>query len=164
MAGDSTGKLIADKYRVDAYLGPAGLGELYRGTNTLLDKPVSISILSAGQELAQRFFTEAKAAAKVNHPNVLNLIDFGTHDGNSYAVFEAASGETLAEALGREQRLPVEMAVEIARQAAVGLGAAHAAGVIHGNLTPANVLAYNNDAGSISVKVFGFGTANAIND
>jgi len=164
MAGESTGKLIADKYRVDAYLGPAGLGELYRGTNTLLEKPVSISILTGSPDLSQRFFGEAKAAAKVNHPNVLNLIDFGTHDGNSYAVFEAASGESLAEALGREQRLPVEMSVESARQAAAGLGAAHAAGVIHGNLTPENVLAYSNDTGVVSVKVFGFGTANAIND
>ena len=164
MAGESTGKLIADKYRVDTYLGPAGLGELYRGTNTLLEKPVSISILTGGPDLAQRFFTEAKAAARVNHPNVLNLIDFGTHDGNSYAVFEAASGETLTEALGREQRLPVEMSVEIARQVAAGLAAAHAAGVIHGNLTPANVLAYSSDSGVISVKVFGFGTANAIID
>ena len=164
MPGESTGKLIADKYRVDAYLGPAGLGELYRGTNTLLEKPVSISILTAGQDLAQRFFSEAKAAAKVNHPNVLNLIDFGTHDGHSYAVFESASGETLAEALRREERLPAEMAVEIARQTAAGLSSANSAGIIHGNLTPSNIIVWSPNPGDVSVKVFGFGTANAINE
>ena len=118
MPGELTGKLIAEKYRVDAYLGPAGLGELYRGINTLLDKPVSISILTAGQDLADRYFAEAKAAAKVDHRNVLNLIDFGTYDGTSYAVYEAANGETLAEALRREETLPADMSVEIARQIA----------------------------------------------
>ena len=164
MPGELTGKLIAEKYRVDAYLGPAGLGELYRGINTLLDKPVSILILTSGQELAQRFFAESKAAAKVDHPNVLNLIDFGTYDGTSYAVYEAANGETLAEALRREERLPADMSVEIARQIAAGLGAAHAAGIVHGNLTPANVLAFSSEPGAASVKVFGFGTENPIND
>lgn len=164
MPGELTGKLIAEKYRVDAYLGPAGLGELYRGINTLLDKPVSISILTAGSDLADRFFSEAKAAAKVDHRNVLNLVDFGTYDGTSYAVYEAANGETLAEALKREERLPADMSVEIARQIAAGLGAAHAAGIVHGNLTPANVLAFSSEPGAASVKVFGFSTANAITD
>ena len=164
MPGELTGKLIAEKYRVDAYLGPAGLGELYRGINTLLDKPVSISILTTGADQADRFFAEAKAAAKVDHPNVLNLIDFGTYDGTSYVVFEAASGETLTDALRREERLPVDMAVEVARQIAAGLGATHSASIIHGSLTPANILAFSSEPGAASVKVFGFGTANPISD
>ena len=164
MAGESTGKLIADKYRVDEYLGTAGLGELYRGTNTLLEKPVSISILTGGSDLAHRFFDEAKAAAKVNHPNVLSLVDFGTYDGRSYAVFEAASGETLAEAVGREGRLPVDMSVEIARQAAAGVDAALGAAVIHGNLSTSNILVASPAPGDVSVKLFGFDTPNAIND
>ena len=164
MSGESTGKLIAEKYRVDAYLGPAGLGELYRGINTLLEKPVSISILAAGPEHADRFFSEAKASAKISHPNVLNLLDFGTYDGTSYAVYEAANGETLAEALRREERLPADMSVEITRQAAFGLAAAHSAGILHGNLTPASIIAFSSEPGAASVKVFGFSTANAITD
>lgn len=195
MPGELTGKLIADKYRVDAFLGPAGLGELYRGTNTLLDKPVSISILTGGNGSAQSFFAEAKTAAKVNHPNVLSLVDFGTYDGTSYAVFEAAGGETLAEALRREQRLPVDMSVAIARQIASGLDAAHATrsdaqgptsnipslgshqnlgpwtsgpgtagGVIHGNLNPANIVVASTSPDEVAVKIFGFGTANAIDE
>lgn len=170
MSGEFTGKLIADKFRVESPLATAGLGELYRGTNTLLEKPVAISLmpadLSSDEVIAARYFAEAKAAAKVNHPNILNLTDFGTDpSGVAYAVYEAANGETLSEALTREGQLPVSMAVEIATQAGSALSAAHNAGVVHGNLSPQHILAASNERlGSVTTKLFGFGTPNALED
>lgn len=158
------GKLIADKYRVDAFVAASGLGELYRGTNMLLDKPVSISILNGDPSLSERFFAESKAAAKVSHPNVLNLTDFGSADGVSFAVYEAASGEPLSAAIEREGQLPVIMATNIAKQIAEGLSAAHAKGIVHGNLYPGNVLAFSSETGEPAIKVFGFDTANALNE
>lgn len=168
MAGEFTGKLIADKYRVDERIAASGLGEFYRGTNVLLEKPVSISLLSADlavdANISSRFFTEAKAAAKISHPNVLNLTDFGTDpSGIAYTIHEAANGETLANAISREGQLPVEMAVDIAEQVGTALSAAHFGGIVHGNLSPANILAASNEPGAASVKVFGFATPNAIN-
>lgn len=170
MSGEFTGKLIADKFRVEAPLATAGLGELYRGTNTLLEKPVAISLMPADlatdEVIAARFFAEAKAAAKVSHPNILNLTDFGTDpSGAAYAVYEAANGETLSEALKREGQLPVAMALEIAAQTGSALSAAHKAGVVHGNLSPDHILAASSELlGSVTTKIFGFATPNALED
>lgn len=166
MAGEFTGKLIADKYNVGRSIASAGLGELYEGTNILVEKPVSISILSEEMSfdavISARFFAEARSAAKVSHPNVLNLLDFGTSGGIAFAVYEPAAGETLSAAVSREGRLPVDLTAEIALQIASALSAAHAAGVVHGNLHPGSVLASSREPGIAGVKVFGFGTANAI--
>jgi serine/threonine protein kinase len=153
------GKLIADKYRVDELIGESSFGSLHRGTNTLLDKPVAIGV---GGE---RFLERAKAAAKISHPNLLNLNDLGTDaDGTAYAVYESAAGETLTEALAREGQLPVEMAIDIARQIGAGLSAAHTSELVHGDLSPANVIVSSSEPGRVGVKVFGFGADNALHD
>ncbi|HLA94970.1 MAG TPA: serine/threonine-protein kinase, partial [Pyrinomonadaceae bacterium] len=169
MAGKFTGQLIADKYRVEGSIVLSGLGELYRGTNVLLEKPISIAVLpaelSSDEHIAFRFLTDARVLAKLNHPNILNLTDFGTDpNGIAYAVYEAAKGETLREAIEREGQLPVEMAVEIAKQTGSALAAAHEFGAIHRNLNTSNIVAANDASGAVSVKVFGFNTPNAIDD
>jgi len=153
------GKLIADKYRVDELIGESSFGSLYRGTNTLLDKPVALAFGGEG------FLDRAKAAAKVSHPNLLNLNDLGTEsDGAAYAIYESAPGETLADAFAREGQLPVEMAIDIVRQIGAGLSAAHAGGLVHGDLSPANVIVSSSEPGRVGVKVFGFGSQNALHD
>jgi serine/threonine protein kinase len=153
------GKLIADKYRVDELIGESSFGSLYRGMNTLLDKPVAIGVGKEG------FLDRAKAAAKISHPNLLNLNDLGTDaDGTAYAIYEAAPSEMLVEALDREGQIPFEMAIDIARQIGAGLSAAHTSGLIHGDLTPANVIVSSSEPGRVGVKVFGFGSANALHD
>ena len=111
------------------------------------------------------FFAESKTAAKISHPNVLNLTDFGTGtDGTAFAVFEAAAGETLRESIDREGQLPVDMAVSIASQVAAALTAANESGVVHGNLSPSSILVASSVPGTAKVKVLGFGGTNAIND
>ena len=153
------GKLIADKYRVDQLIAEGSFGSLYRGTNTLLDKPIAIGI---GGEA---FLDRVKAAAKISHPNLLNLNDLGTDsDGNPFAIYEAAPSEILSDALDREGQIPVEMAIDIARQIGAGLSAAHAAGLIHGDLSPANVIVSSSEPGRVGLKIFGFGSDNALHD
>lgn len=169
MADGFTGQLIANKYRVEERIATSGLGEFYRGTNELLEKPVAISLLASelavDRTISGRFFSEAKAAAKINHPNILNLTDFGTDaSGVAYAVYEAANGETLHEAMTREGQLPLYMAADIANRIALALAAGHAAGLVHGNLSPTNVIVGGSEPGTIAVKVFSFGTPNAIDD
>src|SRR5690606_34733681 len=99
------GTLIADKYRVDALVGETSFGSLYRGTNTLLDRPVAIvSARPDGDN--ERFFEAARSAAKISHPNVLALQDFGTDAaGSAFAVHEAPQGEQLTDTIAREGRL-----------------------------------------------------------
>ena len=165
MATENNGRIIADKYRIDERIADGSCVSLFRGTNTLLEKPVAIALPLDRAGDPDRFFTEAKAAAKISHPNVLNLTDFGTdRDETVYAVYESAAGETLRDAISREGQLPVEMAIDIARQTGAALSAAHAGGVIHGNLTPSNIIVSGSEPGRVSVKVYGFGTANAINE
>ena len=156
------GKLIADKYRVEELIGESSFGSLYRGTNTLLDKPVAIGVAKEGDEA---FAERVKAAAKTSHPNLLNLNDLGTDtDGTAYAIYESASGETLAEALTREGQLPFDMAIDIARQIGAGLSAAHAGGLVHGDLSPSSVVVSSSEPGRVDMKIFGFGSPNALHD
>jgi len=165
MATENNGRIIADKYRVDELITDGSFVSLFRGTNTLLEKPVSIALPIDGAGDPDRFFSEAKAAAKISHPNVLNLTDFGTDKGEAvYAIYESAAGETLREAISREGQLPVEMAIDVAKQTGAAMSAAHAGGFVHGNLTPSNIIVSSSEPGRVSVKVYGFGTANAINE
>jgi serine/threonine protein kinase len=153
------GKQIADKYRVDELIGESTFGSLYRGTNTLLDKPVVLAFGGEG------FLDRAKAAAKVSHPNLLNLNDLCTDaDGTPYAIYESGPGEPLAEAFAREGQLPVEMAIDIVRQIGAGLSSAHAGGLVHGDLSPSTVIVSSSEPGRVGVKVFGFGSQNALHD
>ncbi|MEO5858129.1 MAG: protein kinase [Pyrinomonadaceae bacterium] len=153
------GKLIAEKYRVEELIGESSFGALYRGTNTLLDKAVAIGIGGEG------FHDRAKAAAKVSHPNLLNLNDVGTDgDGTPYAIYESAPGEMLINAFAREGQLPVEMAIDIARQIGSGMSAAHAGGLVHGDLSPSSVIVSSSEPGRVGVRVFGFGSENALHD
>ncbi|MDI1241045.1 MAG: serine/threonine-protein kinase [bacterium] len=162
MASELNGKLIAEKYRVDEFICESSFGTLYRGSNILLDKPVAIGILGVSDE---EFLARAKAAAKVSHPNLLNLNDLGTDaDGSAYAIYESAPGEPLTDAFGREGQLPVDMAIDVARQIGAGLSAAHAAGLVHGDLSPSSVVVSSSEPGRVSVKVFGFGSPNALHD
>lgn len=162
MAEELTVRLIEDKYRVDELIGEGAFGALYRGTNTLLDKQVSI-LIPADTRNPDAFFEQTRAAAKISHPNVLGLSDFGTDDqGPAYAIYDAAPGETLADALAREGQLPAEMAIDIVRQAGAALSAAHAAGLIHGDLSPSKIIVSSSEPGTVAVRVFGFGSENAL--
>ena len=129
-------------YEVLAPLGAGGMGEVYRARDTRLGREVAVKVLPASfagdAERLRRFQQEARAVAALNHPNILNLYDVGTHDGSPYLVCELLEGRTLREEL-REGALPARKAVEYGAQIARGLAAAHAKGVFHRDLKPENI-------------------------
>ncbi len=165
MTGEFEGKDLAEKYEVGALIRRGEIGDFYRGRHLFMDRSVTLRIvpraLSVDDQIVRRFFDEAKTASRISHPNVLNVIDFGSaSDGIIYAVYEGESGETLDEVIRNSGgKLDVAAAMDIAKQASAGLAAIHLFGAVHGNLTPENILVANGDGNRPLVKLFGTGSA-----
>ena len=145
MIDELIGKTVADKYRIDSLLCETSLGALYRGWNTLMDKPVTVKILSPAlaidARLVDQFMAEAKNTARIANENVLNVTDFGTDSRSiGYTVYEDIDGETLRSLLDREGNISLPLALSIAKRSADALAAAHDKGVIHGQLSPERIL------------------------
>ena len=132
------GTLLNERYRLDAEIGRGGMGVVYRGLDTLLERPVAVKVMSAaslGAEGRARLLHEAQAAAKLNHPSIVSVYDAGEAEGVSFIVMELAEGESLYER--RPQDL--DEIISIARQVCAALEHAHAHGIIHRDLKPENV-------------------------
>ncbi len=152
------------KYRVIALIGEGGMGAVYRAEHTLIGKRAAIKVLrpelSANDEMVQRFFNEARAAARIEHPGIIDVYDFGRHDGRAYLVMELLDGEPLSALLARGPLVPDD-ARRIARQIASALAAAHDASITHRDLKPDNVFLARDEAavGGTRVKLLDFGIA-----
>src|ERR1700686_1144667 len=148
-------------YEVVAQIGAGGMGEVYRAHDTKLARDVAIKVLPEAfahdPERLSRFQREAKMLAALNHPNIAMIYGLEQSNGTSYLVMELVSGETLADRVKREGRLPVEDALAICKQIAEALEAAHEKGIIHRDLKPANVKLTPEG----KVKVLDFGLAKA---
>jgi len=146
-------------YEVVSPLGSGGMGEVYRGRDTRLDRTVAIKVLStefsADPDLRRRFEREARAISSLNHPHICTLYDIGRQDQIDYLVLEYLEGRTLAERLGRGS-LPFEQVLRYGIQIADALEQAHRQGIVHRDLKPANIML--TEAG---VKVLDFGLAKA---
>ena len=149
-------------YEVTAQIGAGGMGEVYRARDPRLGRDVAIKVLpeafAADTDRLTRFEQEARAAAALNHPNILAVHDIGRHDGSPYIVSELLDGETLREPLIRGA-LPVRKAVEYGVQIAHGLAAAHEKGITHRDLKPENVFITSDER----VKILDFGLAKLTN-
>ena len=161
MINDITGRLIADKYRVEGLIRESELGDLFHGRHEVLDKPVTLKILApayaSDSRRVRRFIEAARSTSTLTHPNILALTDFGTDvQGVTYAVFERAEDSTLAELISVDSQLEPFRAVEISRQITAALSTAHAKDLIHARLDPKNVF-LGSDDGVDTVKVHGFG-------
>lgn len=161
MADEFTGKIIADKYRVDSLLRKGDLGDMYRGWHLFMDKPVTLKILpsslAADENIRKQFSAEARNAVLISHPNILAVSDFAANaDGSVYIVFEGFEGQILSEFISSDGQFAPERAVDIAAQTASALAAASAKDVIHGKLNPDKILAANAADGSVAVKIFDF--------
>jgi eukaryotic-like serine/threonine-protein kinase len=135
------GSVLAERYRVEAWLGAGAMGSVYRVRDLRLDEIVALKVMAVSQrEAAERFVEEVRLARRVTHPNVARTHDLGEHEGLTYLTMEYVEGETLEARAEREGVLAPEEAARIAVQIAAGLEAAHAAGVVHRDLKPGNVL------------------------
>jgi serine/threonine protein kinase/tetratricopeptide (TPR) repeat protein len=145
-------------YRIVDKIGEGGMGEVYRAHDERLDRDVAVKVLP--EEVAEkpdrlaRFEREAKAVAKLNHPNILDVYELGDHEGRPYMATELLEGETLRERLSGTS-LGWRKATEIGAAVADGLGAAHEAGICHRDLKPSNVFLTADGR----IKVLDFGLA-----
>jgi len=157
------GTVIAGRYRVLGFIGAGGMGTVYRAEHVHMRKTVALKLLHAEflavDEVVQRFEREAIAAGRIEHPNVVAASDFGKlEDGSFYLVLEYVDGTSLR-ALLANGALPLARTLHVARQTALALGAAHAAGVVHRDLKPDNVMLVSEPGGGDRVKVLDFGIA-----
>ena len=144
-------------YQIVSAIGAGGMGEVYKATDTRLDRTVAIKVLpehlAQSRERRERFEREAKAISQLNHPNICTLYDLGRQDGIDFLVMEYIEGETLADRLAKGG-LPRDQALAYGAQIADGLGKAHRAGIVHRDLKPANVMLTKP-----GVKLLDFGVA-----
>ena len=149
------------QYEILSPLGAGSMGEVYRARDTRLEREVAIKVLpelvSADPERMQRFEVEAKAAAALNHPNILAVYQMGTYAGVPYLVSELLEGKTLAETV-RRGPLPLRKAIDYGVQIAHGLAAAHEKGIVHRDLKPDNLFVTKEGR----VKILDFGLAKVI--
>lgn len=125
-------------------LGSGGMGSVYKGKDLNLDRPVAIKVLKPAEEsetvALAGFRKEAQAIARLNHPNIVQVYSYGQHEGRPYLVMEYVPGENLHDIMGEHRRLDPLYVMQVALEVAKGLSAACAAGVIHGDVKPQNVL------------------------
>ena len=150
--------MILGQYEIRSPLGAGGMGEVYRAHDQRLDREVAIKVLPASltsdPDRLRRFEQEARAAAALNHPNILVVYQMATHDGLSYMVSELLEGETLRERL-RHGPIPLRKAIDYEVQIAHGLAAAHDKGIVHRDLKPENLFLTKDGR----VKILDFGLA-----
>lgn len=159
-----TQKIFNSRYRVDGSLGNGGMANVYVGTDTLLRRRVAIKVLreqyASDDDFVRRFSYEAQSAAKLSHPNIVNVYDFGQEDHSYYIVMELVDGATLGDIMRDERVLPEPVAVDYAIQIASGLANAHRQGLLHRDVKPANILVTKDDV----VKLTDFGIARAVSE
>ena len=153
---------VIGNYRIVEPLGEGGMGTVFRAEHVVLGRPYALKVLRSrvvekDASAAQRFLREARAAARVRHPNIVDVFDFGhLADGRPYFVMELLEGESLTDRVARGALDPGEV-VSIARQMVLALAAVHDRGVIHADVTPGNALVVSADP--IHVKLVDFGLA-----
>jgi eukaryotic-like serine/threonine-protein kinase len=150
-----SGRMLAGRYRLIARLGRGGFGEVWRAEDAVLDRMVAVKSLTVAADgaLVGRFVREARALARLDHPNVVAVYDTGTEDGVDYVVMQLLAGPSLAALLAEQRPLPLADALEYAAQAAAGLAAAHDAGIVHRDVSPANLIL--DGAGTLKLVDFG---------
>ena len=157
---DVVGQVIAGRYELEELTGSGGMSIVYRARDNQLGRLVAVKILherlADDPEYVDRFRREALAVARLNHPNIVTVIDRGESDGVQYIVFEHVEGEDLKRLVARTGPLPVRRALELGIQIGRALSFAHANGVVHRDVKPQNVLVRDGNA-----KVTDFGIARA---
>ncbi|PWU24529.1 MAG: serine/threonine protein kinase [Candidatus Rokuibacteriota bacterium] len=153
--------LVGGRYRIEGQLGGGGMAIVYAARDERLGRPVAIKVLAdnlaADSEIRRRFLLESRIAASLSHPNIVKIYDSG-EDGRPYIVMERVDGCTLGQELRRRGAFPPGEAAAVAAQAAEGLAYAHAAGIVHRDIKPDNLLLDSRG----TLKITDFGIAHAL--
>ena len=163
---DIVGTTLSGRYLVTRKVGQGGMGAVYEATHTLIGKRVAVKVLlekyARREALVQRLEQEAKLASSVGNEHIIDITDFGqTEDGRTFVVMEYLEGESLAECLARESRLPEQRILRIAAQVAAALAAAHDKGVVHRDIKPENLFLLRRKEQDF-VKVLDFGISKSL--
>ena len=163
------GDVIAAQYRVESLLGHGGMGAVFAGRHLRTGRAVAIKWMlpqaATSQEALVRFIAEAKATARIEHPNVVHIYDFGDDAGAPFLVMERLRGESLRERLDRDGRLPAALAVRTLIPALRGVIEAHRESIIHRDLKPDNIfLCVGKDGAEREAKVVDFGISKLYDD
>ncbi|MBI3267636.1 MAG: protein kinase [Planctomycetes bacterium] len=157
------GRTLCNEFKLIRLLGQGGMGAVYLGEQLSLKRPVAIKLLTPGlldsSESVLRFEREAQLAARLQHPNIVQVHFFGKDAGRHFIVMELVEGESLAARLKRERRIPVSDAVRVALEAAKALAAAHKQGVVHRDVKPDNI--FLGKDGAVKLGDFGLARSNA---
>ena len=153
----AVGQLYGDRYRLQLRIAIGGMGEVWQAEDELILRQVAIKILKeeylGDPMFLERFRTEAKSAALVEHEGIANIFDYGEDSGSAYLVMELVPGESLSRLLEREKKLSEEKVLDIIAQTSRALGAAHARGLVHRDIKPGNLLI--TPEGKVKITDFG---------
>ena len=157
------------EYEILESIGRGGMGAVYRARHVYLDTERAIKVvhrsLTESKDFVQRFIREAKVLSQLNHPNVVELYDFGMLDETTFfMVMELINGETVIERIQKRTRLPAEDSIRIIREAALGLSSAHSKGIIHRDISPDNLILVRDANGIEVTKVVDFGIAKPLHE
>jgi serine/threonine-protein kinase len=165
-ATDVTGTTIDRKYRLLRLLGEGGMGAVYEAEHAATRRRVAVKLiharlLAAGEDARRRFQREGRAAAAIDGPNLVRVLDAGEDDasGDLYLVMELLRGEDLQHLVDRVGPLSPDAALRVAAQALLGLAEVHARGIVHRDIKPANLFLARSDGGEVTVKLLDFGVA-----
>jgi eukaryotic-like serine/threonine-protein kinase len=162
------GDVIANKYRLTKVLGEGGMGAVWLARNLALEIDVAIKLIRhdyANAEGATRLLQEARAAARIGHPCIVRVFDFGTTErADPFIVMEVLQGESLAQTIARKGRLSAISAVRTLLPVAGALAAAHTKGIVHRDLKPDNIRLVTDERGAVIPKVVDFGIAKLHHD
>ncbi len=161
---DLTGQTLGN-YRIESLIGSGGMGQVFRGVHIHLGQPAAIKVLHASlateSDFRARFLQEAQSAARLKHPNIIQVHDFGEQDGKLYLVMELITGGSLrsllAERAGGRQGASLQSMTDLVKQTADGLAAAHAQAMVHRDIKPENLLLDPRGDGTYIVKISDFG-------
>ena len=161
------GAVIADRYRLERHIATGGMGAVWEARDRRLDRAVAVKVLkpefSADPEFLERFRAEARTTARLNHPGIANVFDYGETTGTDgvatpYLVMELVRGEPLNAVLRRMGAIPSDLVLDMLEQSGRALQAAHAAGLVHRDIKPGNILITPTG----QVKITDFGIAKAV--
>ena len=152
-----SGTRLAGRYLLDAQIGRGGMASVWRATDELLNRHVAVKTLEITSEdvdrSAERFVREARATAALSHPNIVTIFDTGVDGTTAFIVMELLAGPNLRDRLAHEGPLPVDDVLRIGTQVAGALAAAHATGMVHRDVKPANIV--HSDPATVKVVDFG---------